>query len=65
MERDIKKAPEGQFRVIGQDNPRDKGWKQGDYPTLREATQRANPRGHTTIRFRVFDDQGECVANAM
>lgn len=63
MERDTRKAPVGLFRVIGVDNPRDTGWKQGDYPTLREAARHTNPRGHSTIRFRVFDDQGECVAD--
>lgn len=57
-----KKAPVGQFRVIGQDTPRDAGWRKGDYPTLVEAAQNANPRGHSTIRFRVFDDQGKPVA---
>lgn len=61
MQQNTKKAPEGQFRVIGIDDPGDQGWMQGDYPTLSEAAKRANPRGHSTIRFRVYNDQGECV----
>lgn len=61
MECESKKAPAGQFRVIGQDAPGDRGWKQGDYATLVEAALHANPRGQTTIRFRVFDDKGKPV----
>ncbi|KKL50511.1 hypothetical protein LCGC14_2304740 [marine sediment metagenome] len=61
MEYSTKKAPSGQFRVIGQDHSGDKGWRKGDYPTLSEAATQANPRGHSTIRFRVYDDRGKCV----
>lgn len=61
MEQETKKAPTGQFRVIGQDCSGDKGWMQGDYPTLTEATKQASPRGRCTIRFRVYDDEGKCV----
>ena len=53
-------APEGAYRVIGKDNPKDEGWLKGDYGTLSLALHRANPRGHATIRFRVFDDKGKC-----
>ena len=61
MERDTRKAPSGQFRVIGQDAPGDRGWKQGDYSTFVEAARHAIPCGCTTIRFRVFDDKGKPV----
>lgn len=60
MEPDIKKAPKGQYRVIGRDNPRDQGWKQGDYSTLSEA-KKALIRIEGTVRFRVYNDQGKCV----
>lgn len=58
MESDMKKAPTGQFRVIGQDDPRDTGWKKGDYPTLSEAKRVAK---QSAIRFSVYDDKGQCV----
>lgn len=61
MEQETRKAPSGQFRVIGRDDPRDTGWKKGDYSTLLEASVEANPRGHSTIQFRIYNDEGECV----
>lgn len=61
MDRDIRKAPAGQFRVIGLDNPEDQGWRQGDYSTLSKA-QEASPNSNgSPIRYRVYNDQGKCV----
>ena len=62
MDQDIRKAPTGQFRVIGLDNPRDRGWRQGDYPTFLKAKEASlNTNGRSTICYRVYNDQGECV----
>lgn len=62
MELDIRKAPKGQYRVIGRDNPRDQGWKQGDYLTLLGAKKALlHSSSGAVVRFRVYDDQGECV----
>lgn len=58
---EIRKAPKGLFRVVGKDSPTDEGWKQGDYPTLTEAKQIAQRSGHVHIKFRVYNDAGECV----
>lgn len=58
----VKTAPKGKFRVIGQDSPADEGWRQGDYKTKEEA-EAALPGGHAFIRFRVYNDRGECVHN--
>ncbi len=61
MDRNIKKAPSGHFRVVGFDSSRDTGWKKEDHPSLAAAKQAIKPPGHSTIRFRVYDDKGECV----
>ena len=56
----IKRAPRGQFRIIGKDSPRDLGWRKGDYSTLEEATEIASSGNQGTVRYFVYDDDGEC-----
>jgi len=56
-----KKAPPGQFRVIGKDDPRDQGWLKNDYPNAQQAKQAAKNDERSFIRFQVFNDQGECI----
>jgi hypothetical protein len=56
-----KVAPEGQFRVIGKDSPQDRGWVKGDYPDHEKARLAAQTTERSFVRFKVFNDKGECV----
>ena len=57
-----KKAPIGQFRVIGRDSPQDEGWLKGDYPSLEQARKIATQNNGSSVRYRIYDEQGECIS---
>ncbi len=63
-ERFSRKAPSGQFRVIGVDTVDGGDWVQGDRDTLEEARKLAKKKGGEMTMMHIYDDDGRHLGNA-
>ena len=56
-----RKAPKGQYRIIGVDTFDGTDWIEGDYKTLVEAYDiaEANVKGAVMLKMYIYNDKGE------
>ncbi len=56
-----KQAPQGYYRVIGCDNPKDPGWMKGDFSDIETAKEASVVKRNSFVLFKIYDDSGKCV----
>ena len=55
------KAPEGMFRVVGEDIRSNNFWQNGDFYEKDEAIRHANEKHGDFVRMHVYDDTGQKI----
>jgi hypothetical protein len=61
LSREEKKAPSGQFRVIGETRMGDDQWIEKDFDSENEALRYARENINSTQNMRVYDDTGKQI----
>lgn len=59
-----KKAPKGQFRVVGVDTFDNMDWVEGDFKNKKLALAYADSKGGQMLKMHVYDDKGNNIHDA-